>query len=228
MKRGAKLFIILVLAFVIIGLSYYIKYKNDHTVIVEAPIEKKSIKIEEDRDYIYNLKNGNDFIVDGESNVEVMIPYINIYSSDASKVREEINKLYSDSKSSYYNGDLKYTKYTYYSSNVISLKIDYATTSEEKCLTYVFNEEGKLLTLREAAAILDIKDYRDKLNDLVKYYLSNVKNMEYMTANGLDYNSVYRANINRDNGFYVNEYGINVILDVIIGESVKTEIFIIS
>ena len=117
MKNGIKIFIIVVLAFVIIGLSYYVKYKQNHMVIVASPVEKKSIKIEEDRDYIYSLKTENDFIVDGDNNIEVMIPYVNIYSSDADKVREDINKLYSDSKNSFNKGNLKYTKYTYYTSN---------------------------------------------------------------------------------------------------------------
>ena len=218
MKKGIKIIIIIFLAIVIVFLSYYKKQKDENTIIVETPIEKKSIKIEEDKDFIYDLKTDNDYIVDG-----VQIPYINIYSNDAKKAREEI-------KYNLDNEELLYSKYTYYSSKVISLLIDYATNDKVRCLTYVFNDDGKLLSIKETANILDIKEYKDKINDRIFEILNNEENLIYVDENNLDIDSIYRNNINKDYiGYYVNEKGLNVIVDIVIDNTnVIREIITIS
>ena len=89
MNKKAKIIIIILLSIIIIGLSYYIVYKKKTDVVIETPVIRKSIKLDDEKEYIYGITNDELSVYEN-----ISFPYININSSDARNANSDINEIY--------------------------------------------------------------------------------------------------------------------------------------
>lgn len=193
------LMIIVLLVIIIIGFGMYIYFlKNSKIETSQSIVDventeveeqvKKSIKIDETKDYVYEkdrteinepLQNYTDTIY---------LPFVNIDSEDAQKINETLQQKYQEASTSlirhdeYYAFEYTKMKYEYHlllAETVLSLKVEIGDVyvSSEGFLgnCYVYNidlETGKLLTKEQMLAKLNRVDMDAKIeNEVTKQLL---------------------------------------------------------
>ncbi len=198
--------IILILVLLVVGLGGYVVYdkvleKDDKETKDEVKKDnKKDIKLNENKDYVYDAVYNTDSKYD-----DFEMPYININSQDATNVNNELKKLYNSYiddydkcliESSNCQMELDYEGYDN-NKNVISVVIEYSNNNDTTYLIYNFDKKtGNLvsnedllknvnLTMSEVKTkvINDIKTY----DTIDKEAFENIKYTQDNINAGLKY-----------------------------------------
>lgn len=208
-----------------------------------------SIKIDSTKDYVYDsdykIETKKDSYSIGNNvfkSSDIVVPYVNINSSDAKKVNNELYNLYSnliekyninsESGVSYNTVDYK----VYKNSNVLSIVIITTTGGTDVPInnyyTYSFNtNNGKLLSFSDAYIFVGFSDTNidekvkssitlvmsDKLKGMKTYNVDTGDGSYYPEGTNFDtYNNEsfdnYKSSINNNIKFYIENNKLNVVV----------------
>ncbi len=214
-------------------------------------------KLVENKGYIYNAQYSPENIIDknylnSDGNTynvsDIVVPYINMVSNDASKINTEVLELYnnlvkefkicSENKNSYVKSNYQ----TYITSNIVSIFITIQRgeeqTATEEYLSYNFDlVSGTKLTYDQVYTIAgisnideDIKKNIDNLEDFDEYVIEEdrnhtkeeveARNSEIQTCKDQIFNSYKLSVQNKKLVYFLNSnLKLNIAIDVVVPEN---------
>lgn len=207
------LLIILILA--LIGTSGFIVYdkfiKNDDNKVIEknetnSKNEKNAKKVDEKKDYVYTLYNGDYY----------NIPYINIDSSDAKKMNEEIKDFTNyEKREESYNLYHKAKYYFYVNDDIISVVLVDAGETPSSIYYKIFNinkKTGNKATNDEILSIVGLSFEEVKTKIMETYETINAEYINIAKESITRYddnNDVISLSVYDANKKYINDLDIN-------------------
>lgn len=227
-KKGGKgliaaLIIIIIALLGVVGYFAYDKFianKTDDTKEEEKkkdePKEEDTIKIDEDKDYVYDAEYDTgdapeSYDIGGVATYylkDIVVPYINIDSEAATKANENIKGIFDELLASYNdganggNGYVKYCEYDFYiNDNILSIVFKTGTGATDVVFpyyhTYNFDlKTGEKLTYKDAFALAGFSS--DALFEKVKEQIGeHMKAYSYPAKDGeWSYDNLYTYSVN--------------------------------